>query len=135
MDQMKTTVVWKSGKQFVGINEAGSEVLMDLGIAEGVRPMQMALMALGGCTAIDVVSTLEKMRQTVTAFEIDIIGARRDEHPRYFEEITLVYKFVGDLDEDKVDRAIKLSKEKYCSVSNMFEPKAKISYTFEIKCQ
>ncbi|QNO16741.1 OsmC family protein [Alkalicella caledoniensis] len=129
---MKTTVKWKNGMKFVGVNEHNTEVLMDIDDITGVRPMQMALMSIGGCTAVDVISTLEKMRQNVEGMEIEIEGLRRDEHPRYFEEIVIVYKFKGDLDGDKVERAIKLSKDKYCSVSNMFEPKAKISFRFEI---
>ncbi len=132
MDRIKTVVNWKKGLIFTGKNEKGSEIVMDIGDDKGVRPTQMALMAIGGCTAVDVVSTLEKMRQKVDDLEIVVEGLRRDEHPRYFEEITITYRLKGELDSDKVERAIKLSKEKYCSVSNMFEPKAKITYSFEI---
>lgn len=132
MDKMITTVKWQGGKKFLGLNEHKSEVLIDIDDSTGVRPMQMALMSIGGCTAVDVVSTLEKMRQNVEDLQIEVEGLRRDEHPRYFEEITIVYKLKGDLDEEKVGRAIKLSEEKYCSVSNMFEPKAKINYRYEI---
>ncbi|SES72790.1 OsmC family protein [Anaerobranca gottschalkii] len=133
MEEVKTKVIWQGEKKFVGVNQYGSTLDMNLDLPEGIKPTQMALIAIGGCTAIDVISTLEKMRQKVISFEIEIAGVRRDEHPRYFEEITLVYKFKGELDPQKVEKAIKLSKEKYCSVSNMFEPKAKINYKFEIE--
>ncbi|SHJ63358.1 putative redox protein [Anaerobranca californiensis DSM 14826] len=133
MEEVKTKVIWQGEKKFIGVNQYGSSLTMNLDLTEGIKPTQMALIAIGGCTAIDVITTLEKMRQKVIGFEIEIAGIRRDVHPRYFEEITLIYKFKGELDPQKVEKAIKLSKEKYCSVSNMFEPKAKINYKFEIE--
>lgn len=135
MDKTTTTVTWQGAKKFVGSNEFGREFSMNFDEKEGIKPMQMALLALGGCTAIDVINTLEKMRQKVVSFSIEIEGARREEHPRYYEQITIVYKFEGDLERNKVERAVRLSKEKYCSVSNMFEPKSTIDYRIEINNQ
>lgn len=132
MDKIKAVVTWQGEKKFVGTNEAGSKFAMDFNLEDSIKPMQMALIALGGCTAIDVLSTLGKMREKFDEFSIEIEGTRREDHPRYYEEIVMVYKFKGDLDADKVNRAVKLSKEKYCSVSNMFEPKARIDYRVEI---
>lgn len=95
-------------------------------------PMELFLVALGGCTGMDLQWILSKQRQNVKAVEISVLGTRRDEDPRYYEEINLNYTVSGDgIRKDAVERAIQLSQEKYCSVKAMLKDSIKfnISYT------
>jgi putative redox protein len=99
----------------------------------GVRPMEMVLIGLGGCTAMDVLSILKKQRQQVTGFTIELEAQRREEPPKVFTEIHLRYIIKGhDLKDIHVKRAVELSAEKYCSVSAMLEKTAKITHDYEI---
>lgn len=131
------TVRFVNGMQFVGISGSGHAVAMDAptdvgGTATGPTPMEMVLIALGGCTGMDVVSILRKMQVNFTRFEMAIHGERAPEYPKNFTKIQIVYKIWGDIPEEKIKRAIDLSLEKYCSVSNSLKPKAEISYTYQI---
>jgi putative redox protein len=97
-------------------------------------PMELILMALGGCAGADVVSILEKKRQRVTGYEIEVRGERRAEHPRIYTRIEVVHRLRGrGLDSKAVADAIHLSETKYCSVSGMLSAAATISMSFEIK--
>ncbi len=99
----------------------------------GVRPMEMVLMGLGGCTAMDVLSILKKQRQNITDFAIEIEAQRREDPPKVFTDIQIRYIITGrDLKETHVKRAIELSAEKYCSVSAMLEKTAKITHDYSI---
>lgn len=99
-------------------------------------PMELVLIALGGCTGADVVSILEKKRQHVTAYEIEVRGTRRDEHPRIYTSIEVIHRVRGDsIDERAVARAIELSETKYCSVSAMLAASAKITTRYEISSE
>lgn len=131
------TVRFVDGMQFVGTSASGHAVVMDApkevgGHNTGPTPMEMVLIALGGCTGMDVVSILRKMQVPFTRFEMAIQGERAPEYPKNFTKIQIVYKIWGDVPEEKVKRAIDLSLEKYCSVSNSLKPKAEISYTYQI---
>ncbi|HKQ04901.1 MAG TPA: OsmC family protein [Blastocatellia bacterium] len=96
-------------------------------------PMELLLIALGGCTGADVISILEKKRQRVTAYEIEVRGTRRDEHPRIYTDIEVVHRVRGgQIDERAVARAIELSETKYCSVSAMLAATAKVTSRYEI---
>ena len=96
-------------------------------------PMELLLIALGGCTGADVISILEKKRQRVSAYEIEVRGVRRDEHPRIYTAIEVIHRLRGErLDERAVARAIELSETKYCSVSAMLASSAKITARYEI---
>ena len=96
-------------------------------------PMELILMALGGCSGADVVSILEKKRQRVTNYEIEVRGERRAEHPRIYTKIEVVHRLRGrGLDSKAVADAIRLSETRYCSVSGMLSAAATISMTFEI---
>jgi putative redox protein len=99
----------------------------------GVRPMEMVLMGLGGCTAMDVLSILKKQRQQVTDCVIEVQAERREEEPKVFTQIHLHYIITGhDLKENHVKRAVELSAEKYCSVSAMLSKTAQLNYDYEI---
>ncbi|POB10979.1 MAG: OsmC family peroxiredoxin [Sulfobacillus thermosulfidooxidans] len=93
----------------------------------GVRPMDLTLIALGGCTGIDVVSILQKMRAPVKSFTMDIDGDRAPDHPKVYTTIVINYRFETEHDiQDKISRAVHLSQEKYCSVSQMLVKAATI---------
>jgi len=115
-------------------NDSGNSLLMDAspdigGHGKGMRPMQLLLSAVGGCSAIDVILILKKQKQQIDSFEIEIDGEREkiEEHS-LFRTIILHFKIKGKVDLDKAERAVKLSIEKYCSVSKTLEPTAKINY-------
>jgi putative redox protein len=115
-------------------NEDGNTIQMDSspeigGEGKGMRPMQLLLAAVGGCSAIDVVLILKKQKQVIEFFEIEVEG-EREKIGEYslFRDICLHFKFTGKVDLDKAERAVKLSVDKYCSVSKTLEPTAKITY-------
>lgn len=129
------TVRWKNeGLQFEGLTPDG-RIALAAGsdpAGSGVRPTDVLAVALGGCTAMDVVSILAKMRQPVEAFSVEVRGERAEDHPRRFTSLELVYRFKGDLDEKKVARAISLSETRYCSVEATLRPGVTITSRFEI---
>lgn len=95
----------------------------------GVRPMQMLLMGLGGCSAIDIIGILNKQKQKIDDLSIDVDGIREaDKVPSLFETIEVSFRFSGDLDPKKVKRAVALSMDKYCSVTKTLEKTADIRY-------
>jgi putative redox protein len=123
---------------FVGESDSGHSVVMD-GAPEaggrnlGIRPMEMLLLGLGGCTAFDVVSILHKSRQKMVDCEVEIEAERAPDIPKIFTRIHIHFVVSGhDLDSDKVARAVNLSADKYCSASRMLEKSAEITHDFEI---
>ena len=98
----------------------------------GMRPMELVLVGLGGCSAMDVITILRKQRQTVFDCEIEVSGTRADTIPKVFTEINLHYRVIGrDLKVKSVERAVALSKDTYCSVSRMLEASVKITTSVE----
>uniref|UniRef100_A0A7C2VH27 OsmC family peroxiredoxin n=1 Tax=Hydrogenobacter sp. TaxID=2152829 RepID=A0A7C2VH27_9AQUI len=99
----------------------------------GYRPMELVLVALAGCSGVDVSHILKKKRQEVKDIQIEVIGLRRDEHPRVYERISIRYKVYGkDLKEKAVEDAIRLSVNKYCSVYAMLSKACDIEVSFEV---
>ena len=136
---MKARVQWLDGRAFVGESGSGHAVVMD-GAPEsggrniGIRPMEMLLIGQGACTAFDVVSILEKGREKVTACDVSLEADRAAEEPKVFTTVRIVYKLRGyGLKPAAVERAIKLSAEKYCSASVMISKTAKIEHTWTIE--
>lgn len=136
---MKARVQWLDGRAFVGESGSGHAVVMD-GSAEaggrniGIRPMEMLLIGMGGCTAFDVVMILERMREKVTKLDISLDGERATEDPKVFTLVKVHYKLKGrGLKLANVERAIKLSEEKYCSATAIIGAKARIESTYEIE--
>jgi putative redox protein len=129
---------WDGDVRFAAETGTGATVKVDTGVAYGgsgehPTPMELVLIALGGCAGIDLVMILEKMRITLSNVDIDIAARRREKEPRYFEEIKLVYTLSGEgLTDEKADRAAKLATEKYCSVGVMLREKADITYEVKI---
>ncbi len=136
---VETKVNWIGGMQFIGRTASGHALVMDTSSKFGGEntapaPMELLLAALGGCTGMDVVSILQKMKVGFESLEIKISGERAAEHPRVYKTIYLVYKVKGrNLAEEKVKRIVELSQEKYCSISKMLKPTAEITYTIEVE--
>jgi len=135
---MKSRVKWLDNMSFVGESASGHSVVMD-GPPEaggrnlGVRPMEMLLLGLGGCSSFDVVSMLKKGRQNISNCEVEISAKRADTEPKVFTEIHLHFIIEGkDLSEVKVSKAIQLSAEKYCSASIMLGKTATVTHDYEI---
>ena len=135
---MNSTVKWIDNMMMLGTSASGHAVVMDgpeeLGGKNlGIRPMEMLLLGMGGCTTIDVVSTLKKMRETVCDCRVEISTQRAEEHPKIFTKIHLHFIIKGtDLNDKKVAKAISLSADKYCSASIMLGKTARITHDFEI---
>ncbi len=136
---MKAKIKWLDGRAFVGESGSGHAVVMD-GAPEsggrniGVRPMEMLLLGLGGCTAFDVVMILEKGREKITSCEVELEAERADTEPKVFTHVKLIYKLKGkNLKPASIERAIKLSEEKYCSATAMFAKTAKIEHEWTVE--
>jgi putative redox protein len=121
---------WKGGKIFEGIAENGNSVIFDADPrhTQGPSPMETVLMALCGCTSVDVVSILEKKRQPLTGLRVTSTAEQAGTPPQVFTRIKLTYAVSGHLSRKAVEDAVTLSKEKYCSVSKMLEKAAAIEY-------
>jgi len=135
---MKARVKWVEQVSFLGETESGHAVLMDGALAAGgrnlgPRPMEMLLLGAGGCTSFDVISILKKSRQAVTDCYVELSAERAGEDPKVFTKIHMHFVVKGkDIKPDVVERAIKLSAEKYCSASIMLGKTAEITHDFEI---
>lgn len=132
-------VRWAGKRQLVGWDEAGHGIVMDSsreygGEASGVRPLEVVLYGLAGCTTMDVISILEKKRQDIRGIEVVVEGDQRtDEYPRIYTEIRLHFIVTGyGVPEEAVRRSIELSEEKYCSVSGMLGPQVRVVTSFEV---
>ncbi|MQM40033.1 Protein YhfA [wastewater metagenome] len=135
---MHATVSWLGKMAFRGETGSGHEVLVDGppdlgGEDRGARPMELMLLSLGSCSAVDVVHILRKGRHDVVDCVVEVNGERAEEPPKVFTRIHLHYRVVGrDLRESVVARAVSLSAEKYCSASLMLSQAAEITHDFEV---
>ena len=132
------TVTLEGEMRFTGRGESGHEVAMDAspksgGADSAARPIEVLLSALGGCTGMDVVSILRKMKTEPSRFRIEIDGQRASEHPTPFTKIHLTYVIAGDVPEANLQRAIELSLEKYCPVVNTLAGVAEITSEYRIE--
>jgi putative redox protein len=135
---MQATVKWIDGRSFVGESGSGHSVVMD-GPADhggrniGIRPMEMILLGVGGCSSYDVMDILQKGRHEVTDCIAELTAERVDAVPSVFSKIHLHFKVTGKNLKDKVvERAVKLSAEKYCSASIMLGKSVDITHDFEV---
>ena len=135
---MKSRVKWVENVCFMAESESGHAMIMDGspdigGRNMGPRPMEMLLMGAGGCTSVDVVMILKKGRQDVTGCEVEVSAERATDHPKVFTKIHMHFTVRGrGIKPELVDRAIKLSAEKYCSASIILGKTAEMSHDFEI---
>lgn len=119
-------------------NEQGNTVQIDAspdigGTNQGMRPMQLLLAGLGGCSSIDVINILKKQKQPLKDIKVTVTGEReKDAVPSLYTEAHVHFKLFGDLDPDKAQKAVSLSMDKYCSVAKTLEKTAKITYSFEV---
>jgi len=135
---VRARVKWLDHMSFVGEAGSGHSVVMD-GAPEhggrnlGLRPMEMLLLGMGGCTAFDVVMMLQKSRQNVTSVVVELESERAEEIPKVFTKIHARFLISGtDLTDKQVARAVSLSADKYCSATKMLEKTAEITYEYEI---
>jgi putative redox protein len=128
------TVKWIGEQKFVAIGPSGHAITIDSDRASNKAPgpMELVLLALGACTATDVVSILEKKRQKLESLEVICSGERAAEPPTVWIKLEILYRLGGRLDDAAVKRAIQLSEEKYCSVSAMLRKTAALSWRYEI---
>jgi putative redox protein len=132
------TATWTGGRRFVHTSASGHGLVTDTATEHGgtdtaASPMELIILGLIGCTGIDVVSILERMREPLQDLEVTAAYERSENHPKVFTRIHLTYRLRGDLDEKKVRRAIDLSEAKYCSVSAMLHTTVDISHEFVIE--
>ncbi len=127
------TTVWKQNMLFESDNPSGHKVLIDTspehgGENKGLGPKALMLSSLAGCSGLDVVSLLKKMRAEVDDFKMVVHGELTEEHPKYYHKVAVEYHFYGsDLQEDKINKAVKLSIDQYCGVMEMFRQFAKVT--------
>ena len=120
------TTTWKGNMKFESTNPSGHNLFMDAGPendgnGEGYRPKALMLSALAGCSGLDVASLIKKMKLKVADFKIEIEAHLTEEHPKYYDKVTMEFHFFGtELNESKLQKAVDLSIEKYCGVMEMF---------------
>lgn len=129
--------VWQGGRLFAHTAASGHTLVTDTpeeagGTDSAVTPMELILLGVIGCTGVDVVSILEKMREPIEGLEIEAGFERSEKHPRIYTRIHIAYSLRGDLEEKNVQRAIELSQDRYCSASATVAATAKMTYEFVI---
>lgn len=130
-------VSWKEGMAFdahIGSHHIKLDAKTEVGgSGEGPQPKPLLLVALAGCTGMDVVSILKKMKVDIEDFDIDIQASMTDEHPKFYNKIHLIYKFKGhNLSYEKLEKAVALSQDRYCGVSAMLRKAAELSYEITV---
>ncbi|TKJ37947.1 osmotically inducible protein OsmC [candidate division LCP-89 bacterium B3_LCP] len=134
---MKAKIQFQDGMHFSGLTESGHDMHWDSGprdsITSGPAPMEAVLQAVAACSAMDVISIIRKRRKQVDSFEIEVEAEKKTEHPKIFEYVTVTYRMSGDgITTQELEKAVKLSQERYCSVINMIKPNVNVSYRVEI---
>ncbi len=136
---MKALAEWKGKLAFEAKSGSGFSVPLDTsresgGDENGIRPMEMLLLGLAGCTGMDVISILQKKKQNVTGFEVRVNGERANDHPKVFTDIEVEYVVRGtNIDPQAVERAVELSETKYCSANAMLRKTANITHKITIE--
>jgi putative redox protein len=129
MTNAKTT--WIEKQRFNGISDSGHQIVVDGDHTAGNSPMELVLIGLCGCTGYDVVSILQKKREPLASLEVSAEAERATNPPKVYTQIKLLYRVGGKVSRKAVEDAVRLSKEKYCSVSAMLEKTAKITTQIE----
>ena len=131
--KLRLATVEGEGRQFVAESGTGHALVMDDANGRtGPKPIELALLALGGCTGFDVIGILRKKRQMVTGYEIELHAEQNPDPPAYFTRVEIKHRLRGRIAPEAVQRAIELSETKYCAVGAMISKTAKIETTFEI---
>jgi len=127
---------WEGGLKFTATSSSAVPVHIDGDRREGASPMEMVLQALGGCTSIDVVAILNKMRQPLDRFEIELNGTRRETDPKAYTAVEITFNLWGEgLEKERVSRAVELSLNKYCSVFHSLSKDIKLTSKIRINPQ
>ena len=132
------TTTWKENMLLESDNPHGNHVLMETdpnfgGSNQGLNPKALMLSSIGGCTALDVVSLLKKMRVEMDSFKVVVTASMTAEHPKYYDKVNIDYYFTAsDLNEDKINKAVTLSEERYCGVIKMFRAFAEVTLVIHI---
>lgn len=135
---LTATVKWAGGLEYVGESGTGHAIVLDGGVDVGgqnlgMRPMELLLIGLGGCSGMDIASILAKKRQNVTGIEAKVKGTMAGEYPKRFTDIEIEFIVTGgDVSDEAVRRAVDLSMEKYCSVKATLEGSARITFSYKI---
>jgi putative redox protein len=138
METVEAKVVWGGGMQFDATSTSGHAVVLDSapehgGMNAGFRPMELILLGLAGCTALDVISILQKKRQDVTGFEVRVTGNRADEHPHVYTDAHIEYVVQGrNVQPQAIERAIELSETKYCPAQAMLRQSVRITHSYRV---
>jgi len=131
--KLRLTTTGGARRQFVAQSGTGHAVVMDDEAGHtGAKPIEFALLALGGCTAFDVLSILRKKRQKVKGYEIELVAEQNPDPPMYFTRVFIKHRLWGEIDPQAVEAAIHLSESKYCSVGAMISKTAKLEASYEI---
>ena len=134
---MRAEVRWREGLDFSGWADSGYAVELASGVAEtgsGASPMELVLIALAGCTAMDVISILQKKRQRVTDFEVHVLAEQAGDHPRVFTAASVEYIVTGHgVRQDAVERAVELSRTKYCPVHAMLQQALPLEFSYRVQ--
>lgn len=134
----KAKIKYTDGMQFVGEASSGHAIVMDTdtefgGANTGLRPTELLLIGVGGCSGMDIVSVLKKKKQKLTGLEVNVNGKKAETYPQKFTDINIEFIVQGrDLSEEAVKKAVDLSMEKYCSVKATLEGSAKITFSYKI---
>jgi len=130
---MQSTVTWISDMEFDSTTSSGHIIKLDAaedvgGHDKGPRPKELLLNGLGGCTGMDVIAILRKMKSLPDHFRVEITSELTEEHPRIFKTIKMKYIFSGNIDQEKIIKAVGLSQEKYCGVTAILKESAELTY-------
>ncbi len=134
-EDLKATIHYVGNSTLIGVSPSGHSLTMGIGEESdtAATPLELLMIAVGGCTAVDVISILQKKRQLVTDYRVEVRGERRAERPRSFTKFLVHHVVRGrGVSPEAVESAIKLSDEKYCSVADTVKPKAEVVTSFEI---
>lgn len=135
-EQTQVFLRWQGGLRFEAETGSGHRIVMDSPSRPehaGPGPMELVLAGVAGCTAMDVAAILEKMRQPLSRLEVAIVGARAETHPKYYTAITIVYHLWGEgLQLEKVQRAVELSHQTYCSALASLRPDCRVESRIEL---
>ena len=138
MANTKVTTTWKENMLLESDNPSGNTLLMETdpafgGTKQGLNPKALMLSSIGGCTGLDVAALLKKMRVEVDGFKVVVDAQMTEEHPKFYDKVNIDYYFKGtDLNEEKINKAVTLSEERYCGVIKMFRSFAEVTITVHI---
>ncbi len=137
-NMIKSEIIYQEGLRFIAASNSNHAIVLDGkrdvgGFESANSPMELLSISLIGCTAMDVISIIKKMKENVSDFRVFFEGIRAQEHPKVFTHIKLIYQFKGkNLKYENLEKAVKLSYEKYCSVSNMLKKAVDIQYEIKV---